>query len=78
MTDSKKIVIIRDSNSVKAGDTLTLEMYGLGKGEVEVRMNGNELCLFDEEMGYYPVSKAIDNKDILLTKTITHDKDNNR
>ncbi|WP_313515596.1 hypothetical protein [Sphingobacterium sp.] len=57
---------------INVGDTLIMEMKGLGKGEVEVINYQGEISIYDDHNGAYPLQKAIDRDDIILTKKVIH------
>lgn len=58
--------------TINVGDTLIIENIGLGKGEVEVINYQGEISIYDDHNGVYPLKKAIERDDIILTKKVIH------
>lgn len=57
-----------NGNSINVGDTLKMEIKGLGSGEVDVIDFHGEVSIYDDHQGAYSLQKAIDRDDIILTK----------
>lgn len=56
------------SNLLKEGDTILMTIKGAGTGEVQVVSQDNILYINDDHSGLYPLSKAIERADMVLTK----------
>jgi hypothetical protein len=58
-----------DANGLEIfeGDKVELEIKKVGKGLTEVVMHEGGLKLFNESNGYFPLSKAVERDDIILT-----------
>lgn len=60
-----------DSNGIelKVGDTIQLEIVGLGVGECEIKNNDKgDICIYNESNGYYRLDLAIIRTDMIITK----------
>ncbi|WP_313418791.1 hypothetical protein [Sphingobacterium multivorum] len=58
----------KNGNVINVGDTLVMEVKGMGKGEVEVINYDGEMSIYDDHKGAYSLKKAIERDDIILTK----------
>lgn len=55
----------------KEGDKVEMEILGLGKGIVEIKIHEGKLQLYNEHGIYYPLLEALSRKDMIL-KHITN------
>jgi hypothetical protein len=62
--------VFLDGNGIelKKGDKVNMTIYGLGSGIVEVTSKDGELHLWDITQGYYPLSEAVNRKDMFLER----------
>ena len=62
--------VLLDGNGIelKKGDKVNMTIYGLGSGVVEVTSKDGELHLWDITQGYYPLSEAVNRKDMFLER----------
>ena len=60
--------VFLDGNGIelKNGDKVNMTIYGLGSGIVEVTSKDGKLHLWDITQGYYPLSEAVNRKDMFL------------
>lgn len=63
-------IIYKDSkgNELKEGDEITLEMKGLGLGDMKIVSIDGELCIYDEIQGTYLLKFALERKDWVIEK----------
>ena len=57
-----------NGNDLRKGDKVIMTLKGLGSGEMDIVEHENELCLYDETQGYYPLKFTVKRDDIILER----------
>ena len=57
-----------NGDELKAGDKAIMTLKGLGDGQVEIVEHENQLQIYDEQMGYYPLIHALNRSDMVIER----------
>ena len=65
---SKSAFLDCNGDELKAGDKAIMTLKGLGDGQVEIVDHENQLQIFDKQMGYYPLIRALNRRDMIIER----------